>query len=195
MRAGEVVDATAMHVAALDEFLAAQIARAKAEDVLFSVHLKATMMKVSDPIIFGHVVQAFLPEVFATYGDTLAAAGLSPNNGLGSILAGLDALPEGAEIKEAIEQGLADGPELAMVDSNRGITNLHVPSDVIVDASMPAMIRTSAATCGVRTARSTTPSRSSPTPPTPASTRWSSTTAGPTARTTRPPWARCPTSG
>ena len=143
VRAGEVVDATAMHVAALEEFLAAQIARAKADDVLFSVHLKATMMKVSDPIIFGHVVRAFLPEVFATYGDTLAAAGLSPNNGLGSILAGLDALPEGAEIKQAIEQGLADGPALAMVDSNRGITNLHVPSDVIVDASMPAMIRTS----------------------------------------------------
>ncbi len=143
VRAGEVVDATAMHVAALEEFLAEQIARAKAEDVLFSVHLKATMMKVSDPIIFGHVVRAFLPEVFAKYGDTLAAAGLSPNNGLGSILAGLDALPDGAEIRQAIEQGLADGPALAMVDSNRGITNLHVPSDVIVDASMPAMIRTS----------------------------------------------------
>src|SRR5918998_4442117 len=143
VKAGEVVDATAMHVAALEEFLAAQVARAKAEDVLFSVHLKATMMKVSDPILFGHVVRTFLPEVFAKYGDTLAAAGLSPNNGLGSILAGLDALPEGDEIKQAIEQELADGPALAMVDSSRGITNLHVPSDVIVDASMPAMIRTS----------------------------------------------------
>ena len=143
VKAGEVIDATAMHVAALEEFLAAQVARAKAEDVLFSIHLKATMMKVSDPILFGHVVQAFLPEVFARYGDTLATAGLSPNNGLGSILSGLDALPEAAEIKQAIEQGLADGPRLAMVDSNRGITNLHVPSDVIVDASMPAMIRTS----------------------------------------------------
>jgi isocitrate dehydrogenase len=143
VRAGEVVDATAMHVAALEEFLADQIARAKADDVLFSIHLKATMMKVSDPIIFGHVVHAFLPQVFATYGDTLAAAGLSPNNGLGSILAGLETLPEGAEIKQAIAQGLADGPALAMVDSTRGITNLHVPSDVIVDASMPAMIRTS----------------------------------------------------
>jgi isocitrate dehydrogenase len=143
VRAGEVVDATTMHVAALEEFLTAQIARAKAEDVLFSVHLKATMMKVSDPIVFGHVVRAFLPEVFAQYGDTLAAAGLSPNNGLGSILAGLDTLPEGAAIKQAIEQGLAEGPALAMVDSTRGITNLHVPSDVIVDASMPAMIRTS----------------------------------------------------
>ena len=143
MLAGEVVDATALHVAALDEFLAAQIARAKAEGVLFSVHLKATMMKVSDPIIFGHVVRAFLPEVFDRYGEVIAAAGLSPNNGLGSILAGLDGVESGAEIRAAIEQGLAEGPELAMVDSNRGITNLHVPSDVIVDASMPAMIRTS----------------------------------------------------
>ena len=143
VRDGEVVDATAMHVAALEDFLEAQVAQAKAEDVLFSVHLKATMMKVSDPILFGHVVRVFLPEVFDRYGETLDAAGLNPNNGLGSILSGLDALPEGAEIKAAIEQGLADGPALAMVDSSRGITNLHVPSDVIVDASMPAMIRTS----------------------------------------------------
>ena len=141
--AGEVVDATALHVAALNEFLAAQIARAKADGVLFSVHLKATMMKVSDPIIFGHVVRAFLPEVFDRYGETLAAAGLSPNNGLAGILAALNAIESGAEIKAAIEQGLANGPELAMVDSSKGITNLHVPSDVIVDASMPAMIRTS----------------------------------------------------
>ena len=141
--AGEVVDATAMHVAALQEFLTAQIARAKADGVLFSVHLKATMMKVSDPIIFGHVVRAFLPEVFATYGETLTAAGLSPNNGLAAILSGISTLTEGAEIKAAIDQALLEGPELAMVDSNRGITNLHVPSDVIVDASMPAMIRTS----------------------------------------------------
>ncbi|MGZ4450782.1 MAG: NADP-dependent isocitrate dehydrogenase, partial [Nocardioides sp.] len=142
---GEVVDATVMRAAALDAFLTEQVARAKAEDVLFSVHLKATMMKVSDPIIFGHVVRAFLPEVFATYGEQLAAAGLSPNNGLGSILDGLDALPEGVrdEVRAAIEKGLADGPRLAMVNSDKGITNLHVPSDVIVDASMPAMIRTS----------------------------------------------------
>jgi isocitrate dehydrogenase len=141
--AGEVIDATVMRAAALDAFLTAQVARAKAEGVLFSVHLKATMMKVSDPIIFGHVVKAFLPDVFAQYGDDLAAAGLSPSNGLGSILAGLDALPNGAEIKAAIDKGIADGPALAMVDSDKGITNLHVPSDVIVDASMPAMIRTS----------------------------------------------------
>lgn len=141
---GEVVDSTVMRAAALDAFLAEQVARAKADGVLFSVHLKATMMKVSDPTIFGHVVRAFLPEVFAQYGSDLDAAGLSANNGLGSILDGLAALGDkGAEIRSAIEQGLADGPRLAMVNSDKGITNLHVPSDVIVDASMPAMIRTS----------------------------------------------------
>ncbi|GAB3833215.1 NADP-dependent isocitrate dehydrogenase [Kribbella italica] len=141
--AGEVVDASVMHVAPLREFLTAQVAKAKAEDVLFSVHLKATMMKVSDPIVFGHVVRAFFPKTFAAYGDVLAAAGLTPNDGLGGILAGLAALPEGAEIKASFDAELADGPALAMVDSDKGITNLHVPSDVIVDASMPAMIRTS----------------------------------------------------
>ncbi|MFB7677928.1 NADP-dependent isocitrate dehydrogenase [Kitasatospora purpeofusca] len=141
--AGEVVDASVMRAAALNEFLAAQVARAKAEGVLFSVHLKATMMKVSDPIVFGHVVRAFFPQTFAKYGAALVAAGLNPNNGLGGILAGLDALENGAEIKASFEAELAAGPALAMVDSDKGITNLHVPSDVIVDASMPAMIRTS----------------------------------------------------
>ncbi|RKT12097.1 isocitrate dehydrogenase [Streptomyces sp. 1114.5] len=142
--AGEVVDASVMRAAALNEFLAAQVARAKAEGVLFSVHLKATMMKVSDPIIFGHVVRAFFPKTFAKYGEVLVAAGLNPNNGLGGILAGLDNVPHlGAEIKASFEAELAEGPALAMVDSDMGITNLHVPSDVIVDASMPAMIRTS----------------------------------------------------
>ena len=140
---GEIVDASVLRVAALREFLTAQIARAKAEGVLFSVHLKATMMKVSDPIIFGHVVRAFFPKTFAAHGETLAAAGLSPNDGLGSILKGLEDHPSGAEIRASFEAELAEGPELAMVDSDRGITNLHVPSDVIVDASMPAMIRTS----------------------------------------------------
>lgn len=142
---GEVVDATVLRAAALDAFLAAQIARAKDENVLFSVHLKATMMKVSDPVIFGHVVRAFLPAVFERYGTALAEAGLDPSNGLGGILAGLDTLPEGErdEVLRAIEQGLAEGPRLAMVNSDKGTTNLHVPSDVIVDASMPAMIRTS----------------------------------------------------
>ncbi|UJB40994.1 NADP-dependent isocitrate dehydrogenase [Streptomyces sp. A1-5] len=141
--AGEVVDASVMRVAQLREFLAAQVARAKAEGVLFSVHLKATMMKVSDPIIFGHVVRAFFPKTFAQYGEALAAAGLTPNDGLGGIFKGLEALSNGAEIKASFDAELAEGPELAMVDSDRGITNLHVPSDVIVDASMPAMIRTS----------------------------------------------------
>jgi isocitrate dehydrogenase len=141
--AGEIIDGTVMSAAALDEFLTAQVARAKSEGVLFSVHLKATMMKVSDPIIFGHVVKAFFPAVFEQYGADLEAAGLSASNGLGGILAGLDKLPNGAEIKAAFDQGIADGPALAMVDSDQGITNLHVPSDVIVDASMPAMIRTS----------------------------------------------------
>ncbi|TCC41872.1 NADP-dependent isocitrate dehydrogenase [Kribbella speibonae] len=141
--AGEVVDASVLHVAALREFLTAQVARAKAEDVLFSVHLKATMMKVSDPIIFGHVVRAFFPKTFAQYGDVLAKAGLAPNDGLGGILHGIASLPEGAEIKASFDAELADGPKLAMVDSDKGITNLHVPSDVIVDASMPAMVRTS----------------------------------------------------
>lgn len=142
--AGEVVDAAVMRVAALREFFTAQVARAKSEGILFSVHLKATMMKVSDPIIFGHVVRAFFPNTFAKYGEALAAAGLSPNDGLGGILKGLDSVPHiGAEIKAAFEAELAEGPALAMVDSDKGITNLHVPSDVIVDASMPAMIRTS----------------------------------------------------
>jgi isocitrate dehydrogenase len=141
--AGEVVDATVLEVAHLEAFLRNAIARAQADGVLLSVHLKATMMKVSDPIIFGHAVKTFFADVFAKYGDVLAAAGLSPNNGLGSILAGVDALPDGAEVRAAFEQALRDGPELAMVDSDRGITNLHVPSDVILDSSMPAMIRTS----------------------------------------------------
>ncbi|WP_267420228.1 MULTISPECIES: NADP-dependent isocitrate dehydrogenase [unclassified Curtobacterium] len=140
---GEVIDGTVLHVGPLEQFLRAQIQRAADEGILFSVHLKATMMKISDPIIFGHVIRAFFPDVFDRYGADLAAAGLTPNDGLNSILVGLDALPNGAEIKQAFTDGIAAGPELAMVDSDKGITNLHVPSDVIVDASMPAMIRTS----------------------------------------------------
>jgi isocitrate dehydrogenase len=138
---GEIVDAAVMRADSLREFLAAQVAAAKAGGVLFSLHLKATMMKVSDPIIFGHGVRAFFPDTFAKFGAELAAAGLSPDDGLGSILAGLGEVKNGSEIKASFDAELADGPALAMVDSDRGITNLHVPSDVIVDASMPAMIR------------------------------------------------------
>ncbi|NYD56105.1 isocitrate dehydrogenase [Nocardioides marinisabuli] len=141
VEAGEVVDSTFMSVAALRRFLTEQIARAKAEDVLFSVHLKATMMKVSDPIVFGHAVQAFFPTLFEQYGEQLAAAGISPNDGLGGLMSSLDQLADGEAIKAAVEQGLAEGPRMAMVDDRKGITNLHVPSDVIIDASMPAMIR------------------------------------------------------
>ncbi len=141
--AGEVVDATFLDVAALRSFLTEQVARAKAEDVLFSAHLKATMMKVSDPIIFGHVVQTYFAAVFAEFGEVLAAAGISANDGLNSLLEKIKGLPEQAAIEAAIAAAYADGPALAMVDSDKGTTNLHVPSDVIIDASMPAMIRTS----------------------------------------------------
>lgn len=143
--AGEIVDGTYMNVAELDKFLAEQVARAKAEGVLFSVHLKATMMKVSDPILFGRVVRAYFSELFETYGKQLDAAGLNGNNGLAAIISGIDTLPEDIreDVRELIHKGLQEGPELAYVNSDKGITNLHVPSDVIVDASMPAMIRTS----------------------------------------------------
>ncbi len=143
--AGEVIDATVMRKQALVAFLTEQIADAKAQGVLFSLHLKATMMKVSDPIIFGHGVRAFFPELFADHGAVLGEAGISANDGLGNLLTAIEALPadQRAAIEAAVHAGLADGPAVAMVDSDRGITNLHVPSDVIVDASMPAMIRTS----------------------------------------------------
>ena len=143
--AGEVIDATVMRVKELQAFVTEQIADAKAKDVLFSLHLKATMMKVSDPIIFGHVVRAFFPRLFAEHGALLEAAGINPNDGLGTMLQIAQTLPDDQRklIEDAVAQGLADGPALAMVDSDRGITNLHVPSDTIVDASMPAMIRAS----------------------------------------------------
>ena len=134
-----------MSKAALQAFLAEQVAAAKAEDVLFCVHLKATMMKVSDPIIFGHVVRAFFADVFSTYGEELASVGANPNDGLASVLSALDKLPaeRRAEIEGAITATYQSGPALAQVDSSKGITNLHVPSDVIIDASMPAAIRSS----------------------------------------------------
>ncbi len=138
---GEIVDSTFMSAAALDAFLAETQRQAEADDVLYSVHLKATMMKVSDPIIFGHVVKTYLADVFAKYGDKIAQAGLTPNDGLGAILTGLASIDGGDEITTAIAEALARGPRLSYVNSDKGITNLHVPSDVIVDASMPALIR------------------------------------------------------
>jgi len=143
--AGEVVDGTFMSAARLRAFLAEQIADADAKDVLFSLHMKATMMKVSDPIIFGHAVEVFFADVFAEHGDALRAAGANPRDGLGDVLAAVERLD--TDTKLAVQTGIAAaleaGPDLAMVDSDRGITNLHVPSDVIIDASMPPMIRDS----------------------------------------------------
>ena len=136
--AGTVVDATFMSAAALSDFLAAEIEQTKKEGVLFSLHMKATMMKVSDPIIFGHAVKAYLAPVFEEFGDRLAALGVNPNSGLGDLLA---RIADEADIKAAIDACMAARPPMYMVDSDRGITNLHVPSDVIVDASMPALIR------------------------------------------------------
>ncbi|HWL42455.1 MAG TPA: NADP-dependent isocitrate dehydrogenase [Ilumatobacter sp.] len=143
--AGEVVDGTFMSKAALVAFYEEQIADAKAQGVLFSLHLKATMMKVSDPILFGHAVKVWFAPVFAKHGEAIAAAGGNPNNGWGDVLAAIATLPDDqrAEIEADIAAVAAERPDVAMVDSDRGITNLHVPSDVIVDASMPAMIRTS----------------------------------------------------
>jgi isocitrate dehydrogenase len=138
---GEIIDATFMNAAALDAFLNETLAQAKADNVLYSVHLKATMMKVSDPILFGHVVKAFFANVFAKYGDDLAAAGLSANDGLASIMAGLATVANGEQIAAAFNAALGQGPRLSYTNSDKGITNLHVPSDVIVDASMPALIR------------------------------------------------------
>ena len=143
LQADEVFDTTVMSRRRLVEFLRAQVADAKRQGVLFSIHLKATMMKVSDPIIFGHCVRVFFEDVFAKHGALLEQIGAEPNNGLGDVLAKISQLP-GAQreaIAADIEAAYADGPALAMVDSGRGITNLHVPSDVIIDASMPPMIR------------------------------------------------------
>ena len=142
---GEVVDGTFMSRKALRSFLADQIGAAKSEGILFSIHLKATMMKVSDPIIFGHAVTVFFADVFERFGEQLAAAGANVKDGFGDVLDAVASLDDQtrAEIEAAVEKALADGPDMAMVNSDKGITNLHVPSDVIVDASMPAMIRSS----------------------------------------------------
>ena len=143
--AGEIIDATRMSKKALLNFLDEQIAEAKEQGVLFSLHMKATMMKVSDPIIFGHCVAAFFKNVFDKHGEALCQAGVDLKNGFGDVLTKIQALPEHqqAAIVADIQEAYSNGPALAMVNSDKGITNLHVPSDVIVDASMPAMIRTS----------------------------------------------------
>ncbi|MEY8780013.1 NADP-dependent isocitrate dehydrogenase [Allomuricauda sp. XS_ASV26] len=142
---GEVIDATVMSKKALVEFLTREIADARANNILLSLHFKATMMKVSDPIIFGHALEVYFAELFKNYGETFDKLGINPNNGLESLLDKIGELPEAQhkEIEKAIKDSIDNGPDLAMVNSDKGITNLHVPSDVIIDASMPAMIRNS----------------------------------------------------
>ncbi|MBL4642286.1 MAG: NADP-dependent isocitrate dehydrogenase, partial [Flavobacteriaceae bacterium] len=143
--AGEIIDATIMSKKALLAFLDTQVADAKEKNILFSLHMKATMMKVSDPIIFGHAVRVFFKELFAKHGETFNKIGVDVNNGFGNLINKLEELPadKKAEILTDIETVYKNNPAIAMVNSNKGITNLHIPSDVIIDASMPAMIRTS----------------------------------------------------
>ncbi|MGJ1362362.1 NADP-dependent isocitrate dehydrogenase [Sphingobacterium spiritivorum] len=143
LKAGEVIDSSVLSLNALKKFVAATIEEAKAAGVLLSAHLKATMMKVSDPIIFGAIVEVYFKDVFAKYADLFQELGINKNNGLGEVYAKISGNAKEAEVKAAIDAAIANGPALAMVNSDKGITNLHVPSDVIVDASMPAMIRTS----------------------------------------------------
>lgn len=145
LQAGEVIDSSVMSKKALITFLEEQVAEAKAQGILFSLHMKATMMKVSDPIIFGHAVNVFFKDVFAKHGATLDEIGVDVRNGFGDLLNKIDRLPEDqrAAIEADIKACYENGPDLAMVNSDKGITNLHVPSDIIIDASMPAMIRTS----------------------------------------------------
>lgn len=140
---GEILDAAVLRMAELEKFLAEEKQKAKEQGVLFSVHLKATMMKVSDPVLFGAVVRTFFAEVFEKYADVFAELGVDPNNGLGDLYKRIALHEKESEIKNAIQNVLDNGPDLAMVDSDKGITNLNVPSDVIIDASMPAMIRNS----------------------------------------------------
>jgi len=141
LKAGEVIDSSVLSLAQLKAFVAEAIKEAKAQGVLLSAHLKATMMKVSDPIIFGAIVEVYFKDVFEQYGDLFRELGINKNNGLGEIYAKIAGHPQEAAVKQAIDAAIATGPDLAMVNSDKGITNLHVPSDVIVDASMPAMIR------------------------------------------------------
>ncbi len=143
LEAGEVIDCSVMSISSLKEWVAGEIADAKANGILFSLHMKATMMKVSDPIIFGAVVEVFYKEVFEKYAGLFAELGVTATNGIGDVYTKIAGHAQEAEVKAAIEAVYADAPDVAMVNSDKGITNLHVPSDVIIDASMPAMIRTS----------------------------------------------------
>lgn len=143
LQAGEIIDSSALSLSALKEFVSKEIEDAKAKGILFSVHLKATMMKVSDPIIFGAIVDVFFKDVFSRYADLFSRLGIDTKNGLGDVYAKIAGQPEQAEVEAALNAAIENGPSIAMVNSDKGITNLHVPSDVIVDASMPAMIRTS----------------------------------------------------
>ena len=143
LKAGEIIDSSVMNIAALKSFVAKTIEEAKAQNILLSVHLKATMMKVSDPIIFGAIVEVYFADVFEKYATLFNELNIDTRNGLGDVYAKIAGHPQQAEVEAAIDAAIANGPALAMVNSDKGITNLHVPSDVIVDASMPAMIRTS----------------------------------------------------
>ena len=143
LKAGEVIDSSVMSLSKLKTFVAEAIKEAKAAGVLLSAHLKATMMKVSDPIIFGAIVEVYFADVFEKYAELFRNLGVDTRNGLGDVYAKIAGNAQEAEVKAAIDAAIANGPALAMVNSDKGITNLHVPSDVIVDASMPAMIRTS----------------------------------------------------
>jgi isocitrate dehydrogenase len=143
LKSGEIIDSSVLHLNALKTFVAKSIKEAKEQNVLFSVHLKATMMKVSDPLIFGAIVEVFFASVFEKYASLFSELNINTSNGLGDVYAKVAGHPMQAEVEAAITQAIENGPALAMVNSDKGITNLHVPSDVIVDASMPAMIRTS----------------------------------------------------
>jgi isocitrate dehydrogenase len=141
LKAGEVIDSSVMNLNALKSFVKEAIAEAKNRNVLLSAHLKATMMKVSDPIIFGAIVETFFSEVFEKYAETFKSLDINPNNGLANLYDKIAGIPQEAEIKADIEKALENGPRVAMVNSDKGITNFHVPSDIIVDASMAALIR------------------------------------------------------
>ncbi|HKO76524.1 MAG TPA: NADP-dependent isocitrate dehydrogenase, partial [Flavobacterium sp.] len=143
LKSGEIIDSSVLHLNALKSFVAKTIKEAKEQNILLSVHLKATMMKVSDPIIFGAIVEVYFADVFEKYATLFSELNINTNNGLGDVYAKIAGHPQQAEVEAAIAQAIENGPALAMVNSDKGITNLHVPSDVIVDASMPAMIRTS----------------------------------------------------